>query len=546
MADRVPFGEVFGEMVRAKRRELRITQETMAEELFGAADRKGDISRLENGKTPRPQPFTVQRIADYLGLSSDEIDRRSDLARELSDLRSAKGSLSKALADVKELSRNQLEALSAQFEISDADSLSDGDLRNLLCLKAEEYRAYRADIEAIDERTIGLGNLKKAAKDAAEQLDFEQVETLLLQVQGVELDVAAETTEIRAKNALLRGRVQQAYELLSSAADSFRAIGDLEASDMRNKYLHILFNHGIRFSDGSLALAVNLIGPAIGNIVATKQPRRWDSYHNNLASVLSVMGSRASGDEAKKILSQAVEANLQSLRVQVKEEDASGWATSQNNLGLSLYALAIQSAKEERSNLIERASEAYESSLAVRRNEPDKRILARTLRNFAALLIAKTEIVSDVEKGATLTKSIDLNRSALDAFSSENDPMEYAGTCMNLAICLETLAMRVGAPRGRKLLEEAEQAYSSCLKIFEKEKYPTQWAMTQENLALLSEEIAEFGHGSEAIRSIDAGIKHLKNALTVYDVGHIPVRYDHVMKVMDRLKAKRKELSNTA
>ncbi|MEO0635942.1 MAG: hypothetical protein AAFY73_04780 [Pseudomonadota bacterium] len=154
--------------------------------------------------------------------------------------------------------------------------------------------------------------------------------------------------------------------------------------------------------------------------------------------------------------------------------------------------------------------------------------------------------MSDKEKGATLTKSIDLNRSALDAFSPENDPMEYATTCMNLAICLETLAMRVGAPRGKKLLGEAEQAYSSCLKIFEKEKYAAQWAMTQENLALLSEEIAESSHGCEAITSIDAGIIHLKNALTVYDVEHTPIRYDHVMKVMDRLKAKRNDLSKTA
>ena len=70
----------------------------------------------------------------------------------------------------------------------------------------------------------GLGNLKAAAKDAAERLDFAEVEALLARVDEVETEIAAQTKELRADNALLQGKIDAAYAHLSAAADSFQGL----------------------------------------------------------------------------------------------------------------------------------------------------------------------------------------------------------------------------------------------------------------------------------------------------------------------------------
>ena len=80
----------------------------------------------------------------------------------------------------------------AALSLEDLRTLADGfgaepgqgkpALVEFLQKKAEEYVAFRDQIEGIDERTAGLGNLKAAAREAAERLDFEEVEMLLARV----------------------------------------------------------------------------------------------------------------------------------------------------------------------------------------------------------------------------------------------------------------------------------------------------------------------------------------------------------------------------
>ena len=54
--------------------------------------------------------------------------------------------------------------------------------------------------------------------------------------ENTELDIAASTAELRADNALLRGRVEDAYRMLSAAADSFAAVDPLEPARRRVLY----------------------------------------------------------------------------------------------------------------------------------------------------------------------------------------------------------------------------------------------------------------------------------------------------------------------
>ncbi len=79
------------------------------------------------------------------------------------------------LDNLSTLPRDTLELLASRFEIATPHVLSDFDLQSVLTKKAEEYRSYRALIDGLDDRVAAIANLKGAAQDAAERLDFEEV-----------------------------------------------------------------------------------------------------------------------------------------------------------------------------------------------------------------------------------------------------------------------------------------------------------------------------------------------------------------------------------
>ena len=71
------------------------------------------------------------------------------------------------------LSKDQLEALCLRFD-PDFDQTDSVDaMRDFLTAKSKEFRAYRAEIDQMPDGAAQLHNLKAAAKDALEALDFE-------------------------------------------------------------------------------------------------------------------------------------------------------------------------------------------------------------------------------------------------------------------------------------------------------------------------------------------------------------------------------------
>ncbi len=195
------------------------------------------------------------------------------------------------------LPREQLEQLASKFEIEQAFELSGADLQGQLSLKAEEFRDYRNQIEAIDDRVSGLGNLKAAARDAAERLDFDEVENVMARVDEVETEITAEAKEIRAANAFLRGRVQQAFDIYNAAADSFRSVYQLEPARRRNDYAALLYRHGLRYGGKGLGLAADMMRAALDDTNETEYPDLWAMTQNNLGTVLSEQANRLGGSE---------------------------------------------------------------------------------------------------------------------------------------------------------------------------------------------------------------------------------------------------------
>lgn len=75
-----PIGScTLGEVIRARRVEMGLTQEELAERI-GAGCRQAEISRLERGKVGLPRRARLERIAAALGLPMGELLSRSGWA----------------------------------------------------------------------------------------------------------------------------------------------------------------------------------------------------------------------------------------------------------------------------------------------------------------------------------------------------------------------------------------------------------------------------------------------------------------------------------
>ncbi|MDF1729682.1 MAG: helix-turn-helix transcriptional regulator, partial [Sulfitobacter sp.] len=110
----------FGALIKRKRGEARLTQETLALDVFGDSSRKADISRLENAKVPNPQEATVQKLCTALDISPAEME----------PIRQSRPSAAQ-LDQIPTLSREQLEDLAARFQVEAVYDRSNRELRSL-------------------------------------------------------------------------------------------------------------------------------------------------------------------------------------------------------------------------------------------------------------------------------------------------------------------------------------------------------------------------------------------------------------------------------
>lgn len=267
----------FAALIKRKRGEMGkkgISQETLALDAFGDAARKADISRLENAKTANPQEATIQKICTALNIS----------AAEMEPLRQSRPSAAQ-LDNIPSLSREALQNLAARFNIEDSFEVPDEALRKELTKRADEFRALKAEVDAIPDTMRNLANLKAAAQDAIDRVDLEEVEGLMALVHETELEEAAKCAEIRANTALLRGKVDDAYRYLAATADSFAAIDPLEPARKRIlQYFLILRNHGLRYGSLGLSASEKILNPILNNNLRKTDPWLWGAGQNCLRS----------------------------------------------------------------------------------------------------------------------------------------------------------------------------------------------------------------------------------------------------------------------
>ena len=382
----------FGALIKAKRGQAKITQETLALDVFGDSSRKGDISRIENAKTT-PQEATIQKLCAALDIS----------AAEMLPIRTARRA-DEQLENIPTLSREELQNLAARFELENAFTADDTELRRQLTFKADEYRALKSEVDQIDEGLKRLSNLKAAAQDAIARVDLDEVEELLSRVQEVELEEAAKTAELRATNALLRGKTQQAFVLLSAAADSFAAVSKEERITRRlYKYTKIMHDHALKYGGSGFEYALKILAVIEPDIDASTNLKWTADLHIWKANTLQEQGKRTSGGAGANLLAESVRAYRDALRIRTEADHPVQWATTQNNLAAVLRNQGTRTSGEAGADLLAEAVRAYRDALRIRTETDHPVQWAQTQYNMA---IAEVEIANH---DATLDPRLNLN-----------------------------------------------------------------------------------------------------------------------------------------
>lgn len=535
------FGAILGRRMAERRAELRLTQGQLAALVWpgdsnAETTRKGDISKLESGKVPNPQATTVQRIAKAL-----EIEAEIDALRQRAQLTPAQ-----QLEVIPTLSRDQLELLASRFGILAPHDRTDGDLRGLLTDKATEYRALKAQIDALLAKFPQLGNVVAEARARLDDGDTEGVRQMVRDArqvlhdahlrEGLEQD--AELVELDAAALLLDNRVDEAFAQLSAAADSFASIDPLEPAQRRLAYADRLYQHGLRYGGPGLALAARMLREALARIDRATQPRLWASAMHDLANSIRIRGTRTAGIEGLELLSSASTAYRAALKESPKTTHAVNWATINNDLGVALRNQGMRCLGSKGTALLNEAINAYHAALDVFTQQEHPLVWSSAQNNLGNALL---DLGGRAETpGATLLLLQEANSAYLSALKVRNKgafPVEWATTQHNLAASLMIQGASTAGPRGAALLELADAAYSSALEVRSPQAHPVDWAMTQENLAILHEAIARHDTCTDPVPPLRVALQHVDAALTIYDPVHLPRNYQQTTALRERILA---------
>lgn len=449
------FGARFGRLVRSYRDDLGLSVRDLAINVWNDEGRKASISRLENGHVANPAARTVQALAHALDIPQHEID----------SLRAPPPSLPSQLEGLSNARRDQLEALASRFEIDHVFDKSDAELRGLLDKKASEYRIYKRRLHELDGRMGELAEIKAAAREAAAELNFDEYESLLRQVDESYSEMVVRAKEARARNALLRGRANDAYEGFVSAAETWRSLDPAHSISKRLEYHRALFDHGLRFGGSGLERAADILRPALraGGCTAQLRARALQ----NLANALANISIRSEGTASLATMDEAIERYEEALLLVSIEHDGDLWAMVQQNLG---------------------------AALSLRANWCD----------------------DTSERRIFLGRAIEAFRAALRLRPRESKPLEWAMTTQNVAVTLLEMANVTPGKDGLVLLGRAEKLLQETLSVRSRDAVPFDWALTQENLAIVAKAQAERGSASDRAHHLASASSYVAAALEFF------------------------------
>jgi len=491
------FGELLAEEVRERLDTSLMTQRELAEESF--PDRKPDsaerrVREILQGKYKNPSPRTYLPICDTLNITRETIramkraasDKADQAEAERQDFEADAGPIPEALDHPEGLTRVQLVFLAELFGAAAPETQSDRALRDFLTQKAEEYRAYRAQIDGLDDRVAAIANLKAAAQDAAAKLNFDEVEELLARVDEVQTEIAVETKAARAQNALMRQRPDDAFKLFRDAALTLETTDPIEsARRLTHEYSEALIKHGVRYGGTGLERGAELARLPLSERLFQTEALLWSAGHNHAAIALQTQGTRTPGDPGAALLAEAVNSYRAALRVTTEADHPLRWAMTMQNLGIALEAQGARTPGDPGAALLAEAVDSYRAALRVRTEANHPLQWAMTMQNLAVALQTQGIRTPGEPGAALLADAVESYRAALRVRTEDDHPLDWAATMQNLGNALQTQGTRTPGEPGAALLAEATDSYRATLRVTTEADHPLDWARTMQNLAIV-------------------------------------------------------------
>jgi tetratricopeptide (TPR) repeat protein len=323
------------------------------------------------------------------------------------------------------LSKDQLEALCLRFDPDFEETESVDAMRDFLKAKSKKFRAYRAEIDQMPDGAAQLHNLKAAAKDALDALDFEQVERLLSRVDEVETEISVATKVLRAKNALLRNRAEAAFDILDAAAAAQGSIAPLAPAKARLEYEGLLYTHGLTFGGSGLFYAVKMIERALADLDKSKDAALWATAQNNLGIALRTLGERQGGEEGIARMNDAITTYQNALQVVTKDSAEMDWAMTQNNLGIALSTLGERQSGEDAIARLKEAVTAYQKALEVYTKDNASINWAKAQVNMALVYNVRAAVFGGEKAKADLEQALFHVDAALGVFDPVHSPYNH-------------------------------------------------------------------------------------------------------------------------
>ena len=444
------------------------------------------------------------------------------------------GSLANALDAVSEANRDQLEAIATRFEIEDAYCMPDRKIRAEIFKKAEDFRKYRRMIESIDQRAFGRDELKAKALSAAERLDFAAVEAVLSQVMTEEIEIAAETMELRAQNALMLGNVELAFTIFSAAADSFGAVDADAPARRRLQYEEILSDHGERFDGRGYEWAEKMCRAAINGLDGSDPMPLWRA-HVGLGIAMAGQGHRARYPENKDLLVNAHEIYRHALTLVDAGSFPVQIATVHNNLGTVALKLARLDDTPETLALLDAATEMFGKALTAHTKDvfPFKWAMAQD--NLGNALSLKGHHLNGLDGLRALEASKAAHAAALTVRTREAAPLLWAQTSENQGLTLKYMAENENCANPQAVYLEATRSFADALDVYDEDQTPFYFAKAHANFGTLLESEANQSSCDDPQGKFQAALAHFRTAITVYDELQAYGFRDQVVEMMNRI-----------
>ena len=436
--------------------------------------------------------LTLELVIDAGQQNGLVLAKVTELNTKMDELLRRFGDFGTAMADPEALSLPDLRTLAERF--GGADIQGKAALVEFLTLKAQDMQRLIGEIAAMRGLSDRIDNIRAAAIDALQNDRMDEARALLNDARTIQADLLRAPLEANAgllerlaSIDLIENKVEQAYRLLSAAADSFAGVDPLEPARRRNDYMQRLYSHGLRYGGPGLALSALMTRDALADLPQATEPALWARLHNSLAVALRNQGSRTEGAAGAALLGQAVAAYRAALEVRTRADHPVDWA--------------------------------------------------QTTQNLAGTLQHQGSRTEGAAGAALLGQAVDACRAALEVYTRADHPVQWAMTTQNLAGALQEQGSRTGGVTGAALLGQAADAYRDALEVRTRADHPVQWAMTQENMARLEQARAAHDTCTDPAPHLRAALDHVTAALTVYEPDHMPYNLAKATRLRDDLLA---------